>query len=128
MLCLCQSWYLQGQSEIDNAIADYTKAIELNPNHADPYYNRGVAYRVKGDHDRAIADYTKAVALNPNDAEVYYNHWMASLHLGVREEARSDRTTVGDLETNIIDWFRNTLENVPSINLPEGIAALPIAL
>ena len=41
----------------------------------DTYYNRGVAYRVKGDHDRAIADYTKAVALNPNNAEAYYNHW-----------------------------------------------------
>jgi len=25
------------------AIQDYTKAIELNPNHANAYYNRGVA-------------------------------------------------------------------------------------
>ena len=54
-------------------LADYTKAIELNPNNAEVYYNRGGVYRGKGDYDCALADYTKAIELNPNDAEIYNN-------------------------------------------------------
>ena len=116
------------RGKYEHAIADFTKAIALKPNYADAYYNRGVVYWVKDDHDRALADYTKAVALNPNNAEAYYNHWQESAHLGVREEARSDRTTARDLRRNITIPLHNAPANVPSVNLPEGIAALPIAL
>ena len=31
------------KGDLEGAIADYTKAIELDPNSADGYYNRGVA-------------------------------------------------------------------------------------
>src|SRR6476659_4167910 len=37
----------------DRAIADYSKAIDLNPRDSNYYNNRGVAYRGKGDIDRA---------------------------------------------------------------------------
>jgi len=50
----------------DQAIADYTKAIELDPRHAWAYRNRGVAYERKGLYDQAIADYTKALEIDPN--------------------------------------------------------------
>ncbi|MGB5772260.1 MAG: tetratricopeptide repeat protein, partial [Crocosphaera sp.] len=40
-----ESGYLHyNLSEYDKAIADYTKAIELNPNYAYAYNNRGLAY------------------------------------------------------------------------------------
>ena len=51
--------------------SDYNKALELNPNYADAYFNRGVAYGEKGDYDRAIADYTKVAELKPDFVEVY---------------------------------------------------------
>ena len=43
------------KGDVDRAIADYTKAIELAPTRALAYYNRGVTYGRKGDVDRAIA-------------------------------------------------------------------------
>jgi tetratricopeptide (TPR) repeat protein len=46
----------------DEAIADYDKAIALDPSFALAYSNRGLAYAKKGDVDRAIADYDKAIA------------------------------------------------------------------
>jgi tetratricopeptide (TPR) repeat protein len=49
------------KGEYDLAIADYTKAIELNPNNVGVYYNRGLAYAGKGDLDRAITDYTRCL-------------------------------------------------------------------
>ncbi|MGK7894284.1 MAG: tetratricopeptide repeat protein, partial [Xenococcus sp. (in: cyanobacteria)] len=47
------------------AIADYTKAIEINPQYSDAYKNRGNARRKLGDHQGAIADYDQAIELNP---------------------------------------------------------------
>jgi len=47
----------------DGAISDYTKAIELNPNLASVYYNRGIAKKMKGDIEGANADFTKAKML-----------------------------------------------------------------
>ena len=43
------------------AIADYTKAIELNPNGDGSYYNRGLSKANLNDHYGAIADFTKAI-------------------------------------------------------------------
>ena len=45
--------------DFDRAIEDYDKTIELKPNYADAYYNRGVVRYKKGDFDRAIEDYDK---------------------------------------------------------------------
>ena len=39
------------------AIADFDKAIEVEPDDAEAYRNRAVAYRIKGDLAKAIADY-----------------------------------------------------------------------
>jgi len=61
------------KGDFDRAIADYDKAIKLNPKDADVYYNRGNAYQRKGQHDRAIADYDKAIKLNPKYAEAHSN-------------------------------------------------------
>ena len=49
--------------EYDQAIADYDKAIDLDPKYAKAYYQRGYVYDIKGEHDRAMADYNKAMGL-----------------------------------------------------------------
>ena len=51
--------------EYDQAIADYSEAIRLDPEYAMAYYYRGVAYGDKGDYDAAVADCTEAVRLDP---------------------------------------------------------------
>lgn len=59
------------KSDYDLAIADFTKAIELNRNSELVYYSRGIAYLAKGDRVRAVADYTKAVEINPKYMDAY---------------------------------------------------------
>lgn len=61
------------KGDLDQAIADYSKAIQLNPKFAAAYHNRGRAYRAKGDLDQAIADFTEAIRLNPKDTAAYLN-------------------------------------------------------
>ena len=53
------------KGDIDRAISDYNKAIELNANYAPAYNSRGRAYTSKGDYTRAVADVTKAGELTP---------------------------------------------------------------
>jgi len=68
--------YLQRSTKEDNerALELYHKALELDPNYAFAYYNRGLIYDDQGDYEQAIADYTKAIELDPNDARhfLYY--------------------------------------------------------
>ena len=41
-------------------LKDFNQAIMLNPGYAMAYYNRGLAYKAKGDDGRAGADFRKA--------------------------------------------------------------------
>ncbi|MFM9848069.1 MAG: tetratricopeptide repeat protein [Hyphomicrobiaceae bacterium] len=52
--------------EADNAIADYTEAIRLDPRATEAYYNRGRALLDKGAYTVAILDFGQAIAHNPN--------------------------------------------------------------
>jgi len=69
-----QNYYNQGfknhkNGEKEKAIANYNKAIEINPTLSEAYYFRGLLYADLGKDEEAIADFTKAFELNPG----YYN-------------------------------------------------------
>ena len=57
----------------DRAVADFTTAIELNPQDPVAYDHRGDAYYWKHDYEHAIADFTKVMELSPNYPNVYFN-------------------------------------------------------
>ncbi len=50
----------------EQAVTDYTKAIELKPDQSVLYLLRGNAYRELGQDEQAFADYIKSIALNPD--------------------------------------------------------------
>ena len=116
--------------EIDRAIEVYSHAIDLNPDFADAYNNRGLAYAAKSDFEAAIEDYSKAIDLNPELAEVYCNRGEAWLHLREWQKAKADLTTAKDMGYDIIASFRNDYESVEDfetknkVKMPEDIAAL----
>jgi tetratricopeptide (TPR) repeat protein/S1-C subfamily serine protease len=63
----------QALKDYPKAIADYTKAIAINPELANAYNNRGRTYSKLKEYPKAIADYTKAIAINPEYAKAYNN-------------------------------------------------------
>ena len=55
---------------LDPAIADYTKALELDPKLAWAYNNLGAIFVQKDDFDHAIPAYDKALEIDPKQASV----------------------------------------------------------
>ena len=78
-----------------------TKAIEINPQSASAYYNRGVFKDNLEDYQGAIADYTKAIEIDPDDASAYTNR-------GNSKELVNDRKGACD------DWRKS--ENLGGIS------------
>jgi tetratricopeptide (TPR) repeat protein len=60
------------KGDIQGALADYSSAIQLDPNYANAYYNRGLLkyYKLK-DTQGALADYNKFIQINSYDARGY---------------------------------------------------------
>jgi tetratricopeptide (TPR) repeat protein len=52
----------------DEALADFERAIVLDPNYALGYRGRGAIFQRKREYDRALADLDTAVRLDPTDA------------------------------------------------------------
>lgn len=62
----------QSKGDLDGAMADFNKAIEIKPDFTETYTVRGLVKQYKGDLDGAIADYNKAIELNPYFVIAYY--------------------------------------------------------
>ena len=58
---------------IDEAIDDYSKAIEIAPNKSEAYINRGDVKVSQEKYDDAIADYSKAIEISPSNSKAYNN-------------------------------------------------------
>ena len=86
----------------ERTIADYTRAIGLNPNSVNSYFNRGLFYYERGDYECAIADYTRAIDLNSNDAYAYYKRGNAYEQKDDYECAIADYTRAIDLNPNYV--------------------------
>ncbi|WP_375496211.1 tetratricopeptide repeat protein, partial [uncultured Nostoc sp.] len=59
--------------KLDEAIANYQKAIQLDPKYAGAYNGLGNVLYEQEKLDEAIANYQKAIQLDPKDATTYHN-------------------------------------------------------
>jgi serine/threonine protein kinase/tetratricopeptide (TPR) repeat protein len=73
-----------GRGENQQAVADYTTAIELYPRAGEPHYDRGLIYwkRLK-DLDAALIDFRKVIAHWPKRPDAY--RFLGMIHLGRRQ-------------------------------------------
>jgi tetratricopeptide (TPR) repeat protein len=60
--------YLEKQ-QYDDAIYEYTKAINLHPSNYDNFYYRGDIYREKGDYNKALIDFSNAIESDSTDVD-----------------------------------------------------------
>ena len=81
--------------EYDEAIADLTEAIRLDPNFSTYFSNRGRAFNAKKEFDRAIVDLNESIRLNPANPFPYWNRAISYENKRERDRALADwRTTL----------------------------------
>lgn len=66
------------------AIEDFNHALKIDPEHADAYHNRGLAYCGLGQYESAIYDFTVALQINPDYASTYNHRGKIQHHAEVR--------------------------------------------
>ena len=80
------------------AIKDFTEAINLMPQFAEAYSTRSFISRIKGDFDNAVADATRAIELNPRSAIAYIHRGKIYRTKGELNKAIDDCTKAISLD------------------------------
>ena len=80
----------QKERQYKAAIKHYTDALQLNPDLAEIYHNRGTLQSLLGHSESAIADWDAVLARNPDFTEAYFNRAAA-------------KSALGDFEGGIVD-------------------------
>lgn len=86
------AWY--EKKTYDKAINDYNKAIEINPNSAVAFYNRGLLRAIKKEYPKAREDFDKAIEICPDDAAYYVSRgsilrFLKEYHLAIGDYSKA---------------------------------------
>jgi len=95
------------KGDLDGAIADFDRAIELNPKDDAPYYNRAQAKRLKKDAAGTIADYTRAIELGSQNPAAYNNRGNARAENNDWDGAIADYTRAIELKPDYARAYYN---------------------
>ena len=72
-----RGWSYRGKGEFDRAVADYDRALQLDPKNAQIFFARGFTSYLAGSPAKALADISQANALDP--AAPYAALWLGIL-------------------------------------------------
>jgi tetratricopeptide (TPR) repeat protein len=78
---------LAAQGELDEAIACYTRLLQLRPDYAAVHNNLGNALYLQGKPEQALARYGEAVRYDPNLVDAHYNMAVLLAGRGSTDEA-----------------------------------------
>lgn len=113
----------------EQAVENFTKAIELNSNFASAYSNRCLVYLQWGKYEEAIADCTEAIRINPENIEANLNLGLAYDKIGNYQQAIAEYTQV--LNHNHNDFralYNRGLANFELNNYQEAITDYSLIL
>jgi tetratricopeptide (TPR) repeat protein len=68
-------------------VADFNKALELDPDMEEIYWYRADAYRALNNLEQALKDYRRAAATDPEDSILFLNQGTILMMMGRYEEA-----------------------------------------
>ena len=95
--------------KVDDAVATYTKAAQLDPTHAAQYnFNEGAVLTNAGKVDDAIAAFDRVIAADPSKADAYY--WKGVNMIG-KATLKGDKMVAPD---GTADAFNKYLELAPT--------------
>lgn len=108
--------------KLDEAMADFNRAVKLDPNKSDGYLGRADVLNAMQRYEDALADYHRAIEINPDFAKSYVNRGIAHSHLGQHKKAIADFEKALALDPEIDDppgFIKRLFDNSP--NTDKGI-------
>ena len=97
----------QDEGEVDLALGDYSKAIELNHNRAWFYNQRGWLFNLKKQYDKARADFDEVIARWPDNADAYSKRGTTWLNEMQYDKAISDYNRAINLNQSYPELYLN---------------------
>ncbi|MCG6944663.1 MAG: tetratricopeptide repeat protein, partial [Deltaproteobacteria bacterium] len=98
---------LKAQGRHQEAIAHFSRALQIRPNDAEVHNNLGNALALKGETEKAIAHFIKALELEPNLPGAHNNLGNILEHQGKINEALYHYSTALQLEPTFADAYFN---------------------
>ena len=93
--------------EFEPAIADYTVAVQIQPDDVEAYYERSQIYCRLNQIEKAIADLTRIIEINPDNTFIRRQRAGAFLNLKQYEKAIRDFTRLIEIEPDNDSAFNN---------------------
>jgi tetratricopeptide (TPR) repeat protein len=89
------------------AIANYTKSIEIDPQDATAYNNRGRAFDQLNRQDEAFADFTRVIEIDPSNRNGYHNRGVIYYKRSEYQKAVEDFTRAIEIDPNFREAYLN---------------------
>jgi TolB-like protein/Tfp pilus assembly protein PilF len=108
------SFYYYTARDYDNAMAEYSRAIQLQPNDVVALQFRGYIYRRQGKWEESTAELNRAAELDPRDASLVENIAITHLHLRQWSDAKraASRSLALEPQTSVLAQRALILANI----------------
>lgn len=110
------------QGKYDDAIAEFTRVIELKADYPNAFYNRAELYFEKEQFVQAIDDYSAAIELVDNDARYYNGRAHARFMLNNFDTAVADYSQAAALEKTNAAYITDLADALQSVGRWEEAA------
>ncbi len=107
---IAPTYYLRGKAhrsakQYNEAVADYQKAVEGDPNMDIAFYEMGAAYQELNQHGKAIEAFSKAIALKQNNAGYFYARCVSESWVSKFADATRDCSTASKMKPGDADML-----------------------
>ena len=96
-----------GLRNLDEAIASFSKAVQIKPDYVEAHNNLGLALQNRGRFEEAIASFRKALQIQPDFAEAHNNLGAALNHQRRLEEAIASLSRALEIEPDHAEAHNN---------------------
>ncbi|MCH8329858.1 MAG: tetratricopeptide repeat protein [Bacteroidetes bacterium] len=97
-------------NRLKKALEHYNKALSINPNYQQAWYNMGVIHSNTGDYDKAVEDFSRSIELDSVDPDAYNNRGRLYILQKKADEAIKDLDRAIELNPGSALYYVNRCE------------------